>query len=45
MLVVEESGELFDIIHTYDPTEISKSLTAAAVVVGRQSPDAKRSFM
>ena len=42
MLVVEESGELFDIIHTYDPTEISKSLDGkAAVVVGRQSPDAQ----
>jgi phosphoglycerol transferase len=42
MLVVEESGELFDIIHTYDPTEISKSLDGkAAVVIGRPSPDAQ----
>ena len=45
MLVVEESGELFDIIHTYDPTEISKSLDGkAAVVIGRPSPDAQAQF-
>ena len=42
MLLVEESGELFDIIHTYDPTEISKSLDGkAAVVIGRPSSGAQ----